>query len=227
MIEWWQQIDLYCERTNFSFWSEPLNFLSNSAFFFAAYAAGRKKKTCSLDLKQKRLVTALITICIFIGAGSGLFHSLAYQWAQAIDVLSIAIYVLTFLFFWTRFYLHWSPFTFFLSLVAMGLVSTASQILLGDLPLAGSQPYFGVLAILIFITTKQKKHTQIKGLSPLTVASILFIISLIFRTIDHSICDWLPIGSHFLWHIINAVVLYYTMIAILRTPLPLSLTLSN
>jgi len=36
----------------------------------------------------------------------------------------------------------------------------------------------------------------------------LFLASLGFRTIDQAVCEWTPVGTHFMWHILNAAVLY-------------------
>src|SRR3989442_6346009 len=38
-MNWSAPIDLYCERTDASFWAEPANALSNAAFLIAAAAA--------------------------------------------------------------------------------------------------------------------------------------------------------------------------------------------
>jgi hypothetical protein len=29
-----------------------------------------------------------------------------------------------------------------------------------------------------------------------------------FRTIDNAVCDVVPIGTHFIWHCLNATLLY-------------------
>ena len=36
---WFEPVDLYCERTDPGYWSEPLNALSNASFILAAGAA--------------------------------------------------------------------------------------------------------------------------------------------------------------------------------------------
>jgi hypothetical protein len=36
----------------------------------------------------------------------------------------------------------------------------------------------------------------------------LFILSFALRTIDITVCSYLPIGTHYFWHIFNAAVLY-------------------
>ncbi|NJN40478.1 MAG: hypothetical protein HC807_06085 [Gammaproteobacteria bacterium] len=33
-------------------------------------------------------------------------------------------------------------------------------------------------------------------------------MSLTFRTLDRDLCAAIPLGTHFLWHLLNAVVLY-------------------
>ena len=35
----------------------------------------------------------------------------------------------------------------------------------------------------------------------------LLLVSLFFRSIDMAVCDSFPLGTHFLWHILNAVML--------------------
>jgi hypothetical protein len=40
------------------------------------------------------------------------------------------------------------------------------------------------------------------------VAAGLFVVSLIFRIVDLDICAAWPLGTHFLWHLFNAAVLY-------------------
>jgi hypothetical protein len=42
-----------------------------------------------------------------------------------------------------------------------------------------------------------------------------------FRTIDYEVCRWAVrgargVGTHFLWHILNAVVLYVLLLAAIR-----------
>ena len=43
----------------------------------------------------------------------------------------------------------------------------------------------------------------------LTTTAIIWTFSLTFRTIDMQVCDYThQLGTHFMWHILNAVVLY-------------------
>ncbi len=42
----------------------------------------------------------------------------------------------------------------------------------------------------------------------LLAAAGVFSLSLVFRTIDNGICPYFAPGTHFLWHLLNSVVLY-------------------
>jgi hypothetical protein len=40
------------------------------------------------------------------------------------------------------------------------------------------------------------------------MAALMFIISLTIRTFDMAVCSALPIGVHYMWHLLNAIVMY-------------------
>ena len=42
---WFEPIRAYCERTDASFWSEPLNAISNGAFLIAAVLAALRERS--------------------------------------------------------------------------------------------------------------------------------------------------------------------------------------
>jgi len=43
---------------------------------------------------------------------------------------------------------------------------------------------------------------------PLLVAGTVFAVSLVLRIVDLQVCGVFPLGTHFIWHILNAVVIY-------------------
>jgi hypothetical protein len=53
----------------------------------------------------------------------------------------------------------------------------------------------------------------------LLAGAVLFAISLAFRTADLEICATLPIGTHFLWHLLNGAVLAAAIGALARARL--------
>lgn len=40
-------------------------------------------------------------------------------------------------------------------------------------------------------------------------------MSLFFRTIDMAVCESIPIGTHFLWHLLNGVLVYLAAYSLL------------
>jgi hypothetical protein len=72
--------------------------------------------------------------------------------------------------------------------------------------LNGSVAY---LPAILFLTGLGVYHYQVYGGRPVVLAAAgLFLISLFFRTIDNAICDVIPLGAHYLWHVLNGVVLF-------------------
>jgi len=48
------------------------------------------------------------------------------------------------------------------------------------------------------------------------LAAIIGVCSLFCRAIDREVCDMLPIGTHFLWHTLNATLLYILLKQVIR-----------
>jgi hypothetical protein len=44
----------------------------------------------------------------------------------------------------------------------------------------------------------------------------VFAVALVFRTIDTPICRAWPSGTHFVWHLLNALVMYLSVRALVR-----------
>ncbi|MEV7092760.1 hypothetical protein AB0M80_07920 [Amycolatopsis sp. NPDC051045] len=48
------------------------------------------------------------------------------------------------------------------------------------------------------------------------VAGAIFALSLSLRALDRDVCDYVPAGTHFLWHLLNGVALYLVSRAAIR-----------
>jgi hypothetical protein len=199
---WSEPIDLYCERLDPSFWAEPVNALSNVAFLLAAWAAFVEwRKVGGGD----RVILALIAIVAVVGAGSFIFHTVATRGAMMLDVGPIGVFIYSYFLFALRRFLAlpWPPaLVTFVTFVALsfGLAVYVPRTFLN-----GSAGYFPALAALIVIGWLIRERAAGRAL---LIAAAAFIASLFFRIIDLDICGAFPYGTHFLWHILNAVVLY-------------------
>lgn len=88
-MHWTDAIDSYCERTDASYWAEPVNALSNLSFVVAAVVAWRIARTAGDRPAQLLAVAAAL-----VGVGSFLFHTHATRWALQADVWPIRVFVL-------------------------------------------------------------------------------------------------------------------------------------
>ena len=50
----------------------------------------------------------------------------------------------------------------------------------------------------------------------LAIGAGLLAASLVFRSIDRAVCPAFPLGTHFLWHLLNAVMLGWMILVLVR-----------
>jgi hypothetical protein len=201
-------VDAYCERTGASFWSEPVNAATNAGFVLAAVLLWRV-------LAQRQAAGAAIASSIrslpwslaLIGLCSFLFHTLATVWAGLADTVSILLFGCVFLYAFLR---HAAGVGTWIALAGAVLFTLTSYFTPSLLPAGllnksgASFPYIaGLLAIALFLRAGGRPGWRV-----FVLGVLLFCISLALRTIDLQACPILPLGTHFLWHLLNAAVLF-------------------
>ena len=204
-MPWFSQIDIYCERTDLSFWSEPLNAVTNLAFLMAAVLLWRAQSEATRPADaQDRVLVVLIGA---IGVASFLFHTLATVWAALADTLSILAFAAYFLFLFLK---RAARLDGTLALVAAGAFAALSYAFPKMLPpgpasgSAGYLPYAIALVMMVAYLWRARSTSAHAFLG----ATLLFLVSLGLRTVDPALCRGFPLGTHFVWHLLNAVVLY-------------------
>jgi hypothetical protein len=201
-MSWSTPVDRYCERTDPSFWAEPVNAITNAAFLIAAAAALVDwRGNGGRDLPA----LGLIGIVAAIGAGSFTFHTVATRAAALLDVLPITAFIYGYLLLALRRFLDLRPLSAFAILAGFVAFSLGLSARLPPGFLNGSGAYLPALAAMLAIGWLDRRKPP--GRTVLA-ATVVFAISLLFRTIDNLVCDAVPLGTHFLWHASNAVVLY-------------------
>lgn len=200
-----ESIDIYCERLSPDFWAEPVNAITNGAFFIAgilAYLLAKREN--ALDWKS-----GLLIVLIFgMGVGSSLFHTFGTVWAMLTDVLPILFYQICFIVLYNRFVIGlkcWRS----AAILAAFFVSMGFAMQLPREWLNGSLEYAPALIFVAGFGVYHWKNVQRERYG-LLLAAAVFTVSVGFRSIDDAICDTFPLGTHFLWHCLNAVVLYLT-----------------
>jgi hypothetical protein len=208
-MNWSAPIDLYCERTDASFWAEPANALTNAAFPIAAAAAfWLWRRAGSRDWPA----LALIIVVVAVGIGSFAFHTLATRGAVLADVIPIAIFIYGYLLLALHRFLRLSAVVSVAIVVVYVVGTEALSRLAPPGILNGSIAYLPALAALIVVALATRGQAR-RGLG---LAALIFTVSLALRTVDLSICDTFPLGTHFLWHLLNATVLYVLLRTAIR-----------
>lgn len=204
-------LDHYCERAgDASFWAEPLNAITNIAFLLTAYYSAKML----YQLRGKGLnyldIWVLSLFLAMIGVGSFLWHTAASPTTVLLDVIPILLFMNLYLVSVLArvFGLAWCKFVF-LWCVYFAASMMAERFLPADL-LNGSVLYLPTyLTLLLLLAGAWWKHPD--AFPDLFAATKIFTLSLIFRTIDVEACAYFPVGTHFMWHILNALLLYRLM----------------
>lgn len=211
-MTWSTPVDLYCERIDPGFWAEPVNALTNFAFLLAAALAFSKwRRLAAADWG----VLALIAVTAAIGPGSFAFHTLATREAELLDVVPILVFILGYFLLALRRFLALPPAPALAGLVAFAAFAIFMPRLLPQSFLNGSGGYLPALGALLVVggLLLRRDPPAARGL---LMAAGIFAVSLGLRSIDRAICPAFPLGTHFLWHVLNAVVLYVLLASAIR-----------
>lgn len=213
-MDWFRQVDNYCERLDAAYWAEPLNAISNASFLVAALLCWR------LIGDRRDLGARLLTLVLAaIGIGSYLFHTHAQAWAAMADVIPIQLFILIYVYFATVRFFDLPRWT---GLVAVALfipyaalTSQAIEALVGRLNGSVSYAPVPILIAAYAAALRSRAPETARGLA---IGAAILVASLTFRTIDAAVCPALPIGTHFLWHLLNGVMLGWMIVVLLRHP---------
>lgn len=196
-------IDIYCERLGPGLWAEPINALTNIAFFVAAFFALRlAQKENALNVQTG----SLIVLIFAMGVGSSLFHTFATLWAMLADVLPILLFQISFIVVYSRYIigLKWWKIG---GLLAVFVILMQGAMQLPREWLNGTLEYAPAFIFLIGLGLYHLQNVARERYGLLLTAAVFFV-SMTLRSIDMQVCEALPIGTHFLWHCFNGLVLY-------------------
>jgi len=201
-VNWSQPVDIYCERTDPSFRAEPVNALTNAAFLIAALVAFLHwRKAGSQDWPA----AALIALAAVIGVGSFLFHTMATRGAVLLDTVPIALFIYGYLYLSLRRYLGLSLSLALLLLAAFAALYYVVALTVPRGALNGSHTYLPALGATLLVGWLARRQTAGRWMM---AAAATLAVSLVFRSVDLAFCGAFPLGTHFIWHVLNGVVLY-------------------
>ncbi len=226
------KIFAYCERgQDPGFWAEPFNAITNFGFILAGLVAFWM--LARRPAEESKFLRYLLVLNLFvIGIGSFLFHTYATPWAASADVIPIGVFMLG--------YLAYALYVFarlpiILTIPAIAGFAYVIQLATGfdcrslgftleiletTNCLNGSFGYVPALAamLLIGLWLAIRRHPA----APYIIAAgLVFLISISFRATDWILCQDIAFlgrerGTHFLWHILNSLVLFLLVLAAVR-----------
>jgi hypothetical protein len=208
-------MDVYCERVGMGFFAEPLNAFTNISFLIAAWLAwmlARRTGTLSTSMQ------VLIGLGAATGFGSILWHTTPNSLTFWLDIIPILLFIMAYIWLHTRRVLRLS--------VAVAALSGAGFLLLTFAAMSVAQVLHGALVytpglLVVLVLGLLHARAQLAERYGLLLAAAVYFAALFFRTIDNEVCGALPIGTHFLWHLLIGSVTYLAMrplILAVRTP---------
>ena len=203
MSTWLNPVDIYCERLDASFWSEPVNAITNLAFIIAGFLIWR------IGSPRSRLMAILL---ILIGLGSFSFHTFANRLTGLLDVLAIALYLVSFAYLIPKQWswgLRWTPIGSVIGLfILIALCQLAINAVRPVFPWAPPGMYLGAWSALLLYAVITQYSNPIAA-RYLWLAVLVFPFSLLSRQLDLPLCDS-GFSTHWIWHVLNGLSLYLT-----------------
>lgn len=211
-MNWTEAIDAYCERTDPSFWAEPINAVTNLAFVVAGLLMWRR--CAGLPLTGRILAAVLVAI----GIGSFLFHTFAQPWAGMADVLPILVFILIYIFAANRDFWGLSLLPALLLTLLFVPYAVLAVPLFQRLPFLQVSAEYWPVPLLIGVYAWLLRRRLPATARGLAVGAGILTVSLVARSLDEPLCGAIPVGTHFLWHLLNAVMLGWMIEVWRRSP---------
>lgn len=218
-MDWTAPVDIYCERLGPEFWAEPWNAVSNLAFILAGFWGWQTARRLGT---RNLLISALIGLAFAIGIGSFLFHSFATVWASLADVVPIWSFVALYIIAAIRIMTGASAGRIAIYAILGAAILTILLLAMEDgKPRTGPDPFNGslqyapaVIAMLVFSALSLWRGHPIRYW--FLAATVTFLVSLSMRTIDMRVCETIPQGTHYLWHILNGAMIALLLQGLIR-----------
>jgi hypothetical protein len=181
-------------------WGEPLNVLSSASYFVAAWAVLPVARRPTAGSTAVRILAILPWA---IGAGSVLFHMLATPWARRLDEAPIAVFQFLWLALYARRVLQLQPMV--TAAVVAGFATVLTLARLAPPVANGSLPYIPALMVVVVIALHQATTERRFGFA---WTALIFAVAIAARAADNAMCAAWPFGTHAIWHVLTAMVVY-------------------
>ena len=199
-------MDAYCERVGMGVFAEPLNAVSNVSFLLAALAAWVLATRIGALSTGVRV---LIALGASVGIGSILWHTYPNMLTLILDSVPILIFIMWYIWLYARNVIGMRP-LFAVASAAAFLLATFLALPFAGV-LHGAFVYTPGLIVTLVLGVLHARDRRRAARFTLLAAAGVYLAALFFRTIDNEVCPVLPIGTHFLWHLLIGLVTYLAM----------------
>ncbi len=211
-------LDLYCERADATLWSEPVNALTNLLIVAAGLSGLRKVRAHDTGSYAEVLCWWVVAI----GVGSLLFHTTAIELTKWADIVPIGTFTLALAIFCLRRFarLSWTrAIAYFL--IFFSAISIITWLIPHWLHEAtnGTTVYLPALAGFVFFGVVALARGSPAGWHAIA-CSVILSAAFVFRAADQAVCSAFPLGTHFMWHSLIAVMLWVMLDGVARYGAP-------
>jgi len=200
----------YCERLTIGI--EPFNSASNLIFIIcgALCVTLMLRDWTKLQLAFRFLLCAMNALIVFIGIGSAAFHTHPTHTTLAFDLIPIALYILLVL--GAVLVIGFKRGK--ASVAGIVLVWCCTTAIASTKPdfLAGGLIYIPTLTLILLMAVFSSHQHQRK----LVAIFAFFGVGLLLRSIDLTLCNTLPIGTHWLWHVCASLAALQSFLLVLQ-----------
>lgn len=205
-MEWLQPVDFYCERLGPGFGAEPFNTLTGLSFLVVGLVSFRR----STQGDDRRASSALA----LVGVASALQHALAVEGALWFDVAANLGYLVLLGVLMLRRLAGVGA----VAALAGAMAAVAVAYTLGE---NASLPFFLVdffallfMLLVVVALAQWPRHPQTaRGIA---LAAAILALGLPFRFLDAAFCAQWPLGTHGIWHLLNAIAAALLLSALAR-----------
>jgi hypothetical protein len=206
-------MSLYCERDLPGWFAEPLNTVTGLAYLVSAWQAWRQLERARW--REQWDLHLLAGLIAFVGVASMLWHASGSAWLHWFDAAAVAAFVIA----------YWQ--VFLVRVSGMGWIGLAGAWVLTGAWLAlfylalpelflGSTLVYAPLLGLLLVAVAMSARINRRLARDLLLASVLFVLAMVVRAADQLLCEWVIVGTHWLWHLLIAGLLFVLVDGMIR-----------
>lgn len=197
-----EPIHLYCERLGPGVWDEPYSLLASASFLILALAVWRG--AAGLVFLKRMSVSILV-----LGLASMAQHAVPSRLTLVILLVAVLILVLGYFHAVNRDMLGMSRLMALVCTLLILPFAAVSLPLIGVLEGASSSLAYAALPVMLLGYAALLRPDHPATARGLSIGAAIMIAGLCARSLDRPLCDRLPSGTHFLWILAVAWLLWH------------------